>query len=50
MAVFLSDTPEEMEAVYDRVRGDDGLPGDPTPGRFYACTYNPEGRILTENT
>ncbi len=50
MVVFLSDTQEEMETVYDRVRGKDGLPGDPTPGRFYACTYAPDGTGLTENT
>lgn len=49
-AIFLCDTEEEMMAVYHKVRGQDGLPGDPTPGRFYASTYTPDGTGLTENT
>lgn len=50
VVVFLSDTEEEMRTAYDKVRGHDGVPGDHTPGDFYACTFNPNGEILTENT
>lgn len=48
--VFLCDTEDEMWGTYRKIRGEDGLPGDPTPGRFYACTYNPKGSVLSENT
>lgn len=50
IVVFLADTEEEMMSVYHKVRGDDGLPGDPIVGSIYACTYDPEGNMLTENT
>jgi len=50
IVVFLADTEEEMMSVYHKVRGDDGIPGDHTPGSLYACTYDPEGNALTENT
>lgn len=48
--VFLCSTEEEMNIVYDQVRGDDGLPNDKTPGDCFACTCSPEGVLLTENT
>lgn len=50
IVIFLADTYEEMMSVYHKVRGDDGLPGDPRAGSLYACTYDPEGNGLTENT
>lgn len=50
IVIFLADTEEEMMSVYHKVRGHDGIPGDRRPGDLYACTYNPEGNCLTENT
>ena len=50
IVVFLCDTEEEMMSVYHKVRGDDGLPDDKRPGSLYACTYDPDGNGLTENT
>lgn len=48
--IFLCDTKEEMNEVYNQVRGDDGLPNDKTPGDCYACTCSPDGILYTENT
>jgi hypothetical protein len=48
--IFLCDTEQEMNEVYNQVREDDGLPNDKTPGDCYACTCSPEGVLLTENT
>lgn len=50
IVVFLADTEGEMMSVYHQVKGDDGIPDDPTPGDIYACTYGPDGVMLTENT
>jgi hypothetical protein len=50
VVIFLCNTEEDMWNTYRKIRGGNGLPGDPTPGKFYACTYAPNGDMLTENT
>jgi hypothetical protein len=50
MVVFLTDTKEEHWQVYNQIRGDDGLPNDPTPGNLYCITFGPDGEWITENT
>lgn len=49
--IFTCDTEEEALNVFkNQVRGDDGLPLDPTPGECYAYLISNEGVILSENT
>jgi hypothetical protein len=50
---FMFDDEAEMEKIYNLTVGDDGPTESNSysgPARVFACTCNPDGELMTENT